>query len=270
MKNIRKKLLVLFSILSSVNLYGQFKEEEDLQSSKINPMEISFILNMQDKESSENSLLEEDHKRASDLVDDSLEKFDCECSKFTGTINDLKKHIKNCHKFDKFYICFTCNKFKKYVWLFISHLFKHKNLKPFKCKYCSYKTDYKNNLDRHEFDHKGIKPYKCSFRNCKYRDTQPYRIKLHGITHSCIKKFKCDECNFSCKRTNELKIHRLVHSGEMLQCNFFDCDFRCNQISNLRKHKLIKHFYCEKCKLFFKDKNESVEHKEKLHSRKRN
>ena len=78
------------------------------------------------------------------------------------------------------------------------------------CNTCSYKSTFKNNVNRHLLTHSGLKPFKCQL--CEYSCTQKGHLTLHLRTHSGVKPFKCHFCEFSFSQKGSLKRHLYSHS----------------------------------------------------------
>ena len=136
------------------------------------------------------------------------------------------------------------------------------------CGKCDYKTSIGSYMYKHNrIKHSDIK-HKCT--ECNFSHAFPTKVRTHhkqvhlGVPRNrmkeiCHKKvckdfgkldckeilhFRlfCDQCDFSTKRNDELKIHtRRVHEGliESFSCN--QCDFITNLKSSLKKHISGKH-----------------------------
>ena len=79
------------------------------------------------------------------------------------------------------------------------------------------------------------KKHNCN--QCNYSTLRADNLKNHKLIHSGEKPFACSQCKYSCTQASDLKKHLLIHSGEnpfkCRQCNYF-----CNDGGNLKKHLL--------------------------------
>ena len=126
--------------------------------------------------------------------------------------------------------------------------------KHFQCKYCDFKTGYKNNLKNH--GKMGTKPVQCN--HCPYKHCSPgglriHKKKVHGEVHIAIAKcFQCKNCDYKCKARNKLRKHCEVAQTQPVQCNF--CLYKSCTIAGLNMHKAQfhssqknKYLHCKNC-----------------------
>ena len=136
------------------------------------------------------------------------------------------------------------------------------------CGKCDYKTLIYNDMYRHNrIKHSDIK-HKCT--ECNFSHAYPTKVRTHhrqvhlGVPRNRTKQicgkdvckdvgksdckeilhflFFCDQCDFSTKRNDALKIHtKRAHEGlvESFPCN--QCDFITNLKSSLKRHISGKH-----------------------------
>ncbi|XP_015259238.1 PREDICTED: zinc finger protein 462 isoform X2 [Cyprinodon variegatus] len=87
----------------------------------------------------------------------------------------------------------------------------------YSCQYCHFVSPFRHNLDRHVQSHHGHhKPFKCKF--CTFKTAYASRLKSHlhkahtGEQHT----YKCLSCPFSSMTISQLKEHSLSNHGEVL------------------------------------------------------
>ncbi|XP_028272946.1 zinc finger protein 462 [Parambassis ranga] len=87
----------------------------------------------------------------------------------------------------------------------------------YSCQYCQFVSPFRHNLDRHVQSHHGHhKPFKCKF--CPFKSAYVSRLKSHlhkahtGEQHT----YKCLSCPFSSMTISQLKEHSLRDHGEAL------------------------------------------------------
>uniref|UniRef100_A0A3P9K9T0 Zinc finger protein 462 n=1 Tax=Oryzias latipes TaxID=8090 RepID=A0A3P9K9T0_ORYLA len=87
----------------------------------------------------------------------------------------------------------------------------------YSCQYCQFVSPFRHNLDRHMQTHHGHhKPFKCKF--CPFKSAYASRLKSHllkahtGEQHT----YKCLSCPFSTMTISQLKEHSLRDHGEAL------------------------------------------------------
>lgn len=69
----------------------------------------------------------------------------CSCNNFQGTIEEVKKHLKEKHERK----CPTCQSARRDVTNLFSHMLTHTDQKPFKCNLCNFATVWPIDLKRH-------------------------------------------------------------------------------------------------------------------------
>ncbi|KAM9307101.1 zinc finger protein 462 [Pholidichthys leucotaenia] len=87
----------------------------------------------------------------------------------------------------------------------------------YSCQYCQFVSPFRHNLDRHVQSHHGHhKPFRCKF--CPFKSAYASRLKSHlhkahtGEQHM----YKCLSCPFSSMTISQLKEHSLRDHGEAL------------------------------------------------------
>ena len=82
--------------------------------------------------------------------------------------------------------------------------------------------------------HSGENPFSCT--QCNYSCKKTGNLKTHMLTHSGGNPFSCTQCDYSCKQSSSLKKHILIHSGEKpFKCD--QCNYSCTESGSLKKHK---------------------------------
>ena len=89
-----------------------------------------------------------------------------------------------------------------------------KNMKKYKCYFCSYASNRPSNLNKHiEAVHENLKKFQCD--QCEKSFSRVFILKKHQETvHEGLKKYECDQCGKSFGQTSNLKQHiEAVHKG---------------------------------------------------------
>ncbi|XP_043952466.1 zinc finger protein 462 isoform X1 [Gambusia affinis] len=87
----------------------------------------------------------------------------------------------------------------------------------YSCQYCHFVSPFRHNLDRHVQSHHGHhKPFKCKF--CPFKSAYASRLKshLHKAHTGEQYTYKCLSCPFSSMTISQLKEHSLTDHGEVL------------------------------------------------------
>ncbi|CAG5867547.1 unnamed protein product [Menidia menidia] len=87
----------------------------------------------------------------------------------------------------------------------------------YSCQYCQFVSPFRHNLDRHVQSHHGHhKPFKCKF--CPFKSAYLSRLKshLHKAHTGEQYTYKCLSCPFSTMTISQLKEHSLRDHGESL------------------------------------------------------
>ncbi|XP_072227493.1 zinc finger protein 462 isoform X2 [Leuresthes tenuis] len=87
----------------------------------------------------------------------------------------------------------------------------------YSCQYCQFVSPFRHNLDRHVQSHHGHhKPFKCKF--CPFKSAYLSRLKshLHKAHTGEQYTYKCLSCPFSTMTISQLKEHSLRDHGEAL------------------------------------------------------
>ncbi|MEQ2177785.1 hypothetical protein GOODEAATRI_007240, partial [Goodea atripinnis] len=87
----------------------------------------------------------------------------------------------------------------------------------YSCQYCHFVSPFRHNLDRHVQSHHGHhKPFKCKF--CPFKSAYASRLKSHLLKAHTGEQYtyKCLSCPFSSMTISQLKEHSLRDHGEAL------------------------------------------------------
>lgn len=193
-----------------------------------------------------------------------VKKYKCEdCSASFSSPGNLRLHAKT-HVEQREFLCHICNKgfyrpdaLRKHLTCY------HANIKAFHCKICN-KT-LKGHLHQHMKTHENIRPHVCSICNAQF--SQKSQLNVHQRMHSGERPYRCKVCWQAFAHSSVLKLHIRKHTGEKpFKCQL--CTERgvaFSQLPHLKTHMRTIHntdkpYMCEKCKDFFKTKNELQAH----------
>ncbi|XP_069364474.1 uncharacterized protein [Maniola hyperantus] len=150
----------------------------------------------------------------------------------------------------KWYTCDVCENTFKWKSLLVKHIKTHSDIKPFTCKFCHFKTKYKESLKTHIMrTHTGDRPFTCKL--CEFKCAVNSNLVTHMRTHTGEKPFSCKICKCLFARSDLLVKHLRTHTGEKpYSCKL--CEYKCTENSNLvrhmRTHTGEKRYCCTLCK----------------------
>ena len=177
------------------------------------------------------------------------------CGKCCSSISNRNTHMKLVHTEEamKKYHCSLCNKkfFRECdlkVHLVCRHT-KQPNI-DFKCNICKSTFKTQNSLIKHKKKHTQ-KAFKCGY--CEYCSDRTDSVKVHERLHTGEAPFKCNHCGKCFKQNTALVVHIRNHTGEKpYQCII--CSDKFTQATHLVTHKKRKHseniennFPCKVC-----------------------
>ncbi|XP_055373805.1 zinc finger protein 415 [Condylostylus longicornis] len=175
----------------------------------------------------------------------SVEKSICSlCKKEFSNKATLDKHLMR-HKYQKKYVCRTCQAEYKDENSFKFHLNSHddSSINRFSCNICNKIFFIRSQLKRHTVIHKKdrAKLFECNICDSKF--FRASSLKNHIVKHNYMNKFKCDTC---CKQFTEekaLRRHMALHDSVIgYQCGI--CDTKLNRKDNLIRHVRNMHPDC--------------------------
>ncbi|XP_048002642.1 gastrula zinc finger protein XlCGF57.1-like [Leguminivora glycinivorella] len=118
------------------------------------------------------------------------------------------------------------------------HVNTHSPLHHSKTENCGSKrhqthTDIQTRLKTHTDD----KPFWCT--QCDYKCRRKDQLRSHLIIHTDEKPFSCSYCDYKCRRKAHLKSHLMTHTDEKpFSCGY--CDYKGRRKEHLKTH-LITH-----------------------------
>ena len=122
----------------------------------------------------------------------------------------------------------------------------HSKEKPFKCDQCGYQSGSSTHMNFHTMAHREEKPFKCD--KCNYSASQPSNLKSHKMLHNGERPFLCNQCAFSAARSLQLRRHVQTE----FKCN--KCDQVFHLLDDLKTHKMIHSgktaIKCNQCEYF--------------------
>lgn len=121
-----------------------------------------------------------------------------------------------------------------------------------RCDICKRKFNNTLELDMHAAFHRNDVRFQCVW--CRKSYSSRHKLHYH-IKNSHVKmpSFQCDQCDKSFKFSQQLKIHRIVHTDEKPRCYICDKTFltKYNLQSHLMSHVSSKSFECDICGIKF-------------------
>lgn len=141
----------------------------------------------------------------------------------------------------------------------------HRDVKSFLCVICN-KT-FKGHLPQHMRTHARDRPHGCA--TCGQRFAQKSQLTVHQRTHSGQRPFRCLVCWQAFAHSTALKLHTRRHTGERpFKCA--ECNAGFTQLPHWKKHMKCIHgrnepYACNKCKSFFRIKNDLECHEKTCH-----
>ena len=141
--------------------------------------------------------------------------------------------------------------------------------KKYKCKFCRYETDRKNDWENHCNIHTGLK-FPCSscdkeFSSIKNRTTH------FKLVHLKQKRALCpvDKCNFSCNDFGIMKVHQYDDHGIGVEARCKDCNKKFGNFRVYERHiqacNLPKDKECPVCKKAYKSAERLSTHMDVAH-----
>jgi KRAB domain-containing zinc finger protein len=146
---------------------------------------------------------------------------------------------------------------------FKAHLIRHENIRKFYCDLCSAGFVMKADLVQHMWTHRSEKKFNCTNCNRGFNSSNNFRLHLQSHSNN-PRPFQCDLCPKNYAGKQELTTHlTAIHSESSLKCN--ECEFTTKLKNSLRIHKKTVHssakpFSCRICKKKFKTKQHVRQH----------
>lgn len=178
------------------------------------------------------------------------------CTMYFDTKEKMLEHAQKEHE-DRLK-CNYCNKIYKDVDCKAAHIRKlhTKTGAPqkkytFVCSKCGKKFNSRIALSDHEQGDCGRSPiYKCNFDGCGKSLHSLGSLKIHQLIHTGDLPFSCTFCKKKFRTHGQVKVHERSHSGEKpFKCNQCDKAFahRESLLTHLSLHSGLKRFACQGC-----------------------
>ncbi|XP_067634643.1 zinc finger protein 234-like [Eurosta solidaginis] len=168
--------------------------------------------------------------------------FSCEiCSRTYKSQNNLRMHLEKFHKPGKtdgiiqMHKCDDCtDEFKTLRSLEEHCLTVHGGMKcPYCDKRCTCRTNQQRHIELHT--HGNERKFACDYEDCTKRFFTRRQYQAHKRTHTRGKDYICDQCGYTCRAPDMLKVHYRSHTGERP----FACDV-CGK-NFISKSAVIEH-----------------------------
>ena len=179
----------------------------------------------------------------------SIKKFKCShesCGSSFVTSSRLKRHLSEVHMNERRFICDhpNCGKGFKTGNALKVHKIIHSDETPFKCEFigCNYNSKSVHRLKLHQKNHSKDRPFVCEFEGCVERFKNKSTLQSHMNTHSNESPVVCpvDGCG-KYFRPHTMRAHVLMHSKEVIYCDWPGCHYETKGQNKLRQHKKMSH-----------------------------
>ena len=141
--------------------------------------------------------------------------------------------------------------------------------KKFKCKFCKYETDRKNDWENHSNIHTGLK-FPCGSCDKEF-SSKKNRTTHFKLVHLKQKRALCpvDKCNFSCNDFGIMKVHQYDDHGIGVEARCKDCNKKFGNFRVYERHiqgcNLPKDKECPVCKKPYKSTERLSNHMDVAH-----
>ena len=141
--------------------------------------------------------------------------------------------------------------------------------KKYKCKFCMYQTDRKNDWENHCNIHTGLK-FPCGSCHKEFSSTKN-RTTHFKLVHLKQKRALCpvDKCNFSCNDFGIMKVHQYDDHGIGVEARCKDCNKKFGNFRVYERHiqacNLPKDKECPVCKKAYKSAERLSTHMDVAH-----
>ena len=141
--------------------------------------------------------------------------------------------------------------------------------KKYKCKFCTYQTDCKNDWENHCNIHTGLK-FPCGSCHKEFSSTKN-RTTHFKLVHLKQKRALCpvDKCNFSCNDFGIMKVHQYDDHGIGVEARCKDCNKKFGNFRVYERHiqacNLPKDKECPVCKKAYKSAERLSTHMDVAH-----
>ena len=141
--------------------------------------------------------------------------------------------------------------------------------KKYKCKFCTYQTDRKNDWENHCNIHTGLK-FPCGSCHKEFSSSKN-RTTHFKLVHLKQKRALCpvDKCNFSCNDFGIMKVHQYDDHGIGVEARCKDCNKKFGNFRVYERHiqacNLPKDKECPVCKKAYKSAERLSTHMDVAH-----
>lgn len=194
------------------------------------------------------------------------------CNLCHKKLYNVKKHIREVHEVERFFVCPVCEAGFKSQSNLKNHIKTHEE--PSDCPICHKLLP---NMERHLHWHKQpkSKPHQCQQCNKFCSTKQAMQEHIHRIHEKMPlgKTYSCSICNLDFIRNHDLRLHSYIHyQGRIFTCDFPGCNEMFKTSFKLHCHTMVHNptneasFKCNFCDRKYLRKASLHKHQRQLHS----